>query len=415
MNTPADTPEKMDTDHLALRTPPRAVTRLNRRTLALVVGVLASALLGATVWSLQAQRRPAPSGQELHISDKVAQADTLDKIPRDYSEVPQLGAPRPGDWGAVSHDAAPQTQAEPAPRPAAPIQNQRSDRQREAEQIASSPLVFRTSNSGADTKPERASNAGLPSSPVTLPNAFGALPPTAAAPADPTQVQNQQQQKQAFLTDSGTTATRGSGILQPSPSPWAVMAGTAIAAALVTGINSDLPGQIIATVTEPIYDALTGQILLIPQGSRLLGYYDSQIAFGQRRVLVVWTRLILPDTTSITLDRLPGVDAGGYAGLEDGVDWHWGRIFAGAAVSTLIGVGAELAAPDRNSGDGRVVIATRDSIQDSINQIGQEITRRNLNVQPTLTERPGLPLRVIVNRDLILRPYQPLIYGRSAP
>lgn len=129
MNTPADTPEKMDTDHLALRTPPRAVTRLNRRTLALVVGVLASALLGATVWSLQAQRRPAPSGQELHISDKVAQADTLDKIPRDYSEVPQLGAPRPGDWGAVSHDAAPQTQAEPAPRPAAPVQSQRSDRQ----------------------------------------------------------------------------------------------------------------------------------------------------------------------------------------------------------------------------------------------------------------------------------------------
>jgi type IV secretion system protein VirB10 len=191
------------------------------------------------------------------------------------------------------------------------------------------------------------------------------------------------------------------------------MAGTVISAALVTGIKSDLPGKIIAAVTEPVYDPLNGRTVLIPQGSRLLGEYDSQVAFGQRRVMVVWTRLILPDTSSITLDRLPGVDLEGYAGLEDDVDWHWSRIFAGAAVSTLIGVGAELAAPDRQSGDGRVVIAARDSVQDSINQVGQELTRRNMNVQPTLTERPGLPLRVIVNKDLILRPYQPLFYERT--
>jgi type IV secretion system protein VirB10 len=146
-------------------------------------------------------------------------------------------------------------------------------------------------------------------------------------------------------------------------------------------------------------------MLLIPQGSRLIGQYDSQVAYGQRRVLVVWTRLIMPNGSSIVLDRLPGSDTAGYAGLEDKVDWHWGRLFAGAAVSTLLGVNAELVTNNAGGNNGSVVIATRQSAQDTVNQIGQEVTRRNLDIQPTLTERPGLPLRVIVNRDLVLRPY----------
>lgn len=413
MSAPVDTPEKMDAEHLALRAKPRPVTRLNRRTLALLVGLLAAALLGATVWSLQAQRRAIEPGPELRISERVARPDNLDKIAKDYSEVPVLGRPRPGDWGAVEaqreeRSAAPDPVSRGAPD--AP-DRARLERQREAEQIASAPLLFRTSGASAERAPDRDTRAAPPQ--LTLPDNFGVLPAT--APTDPTLVQNQQAHKQAFLTETGDTATRGSGTLQPPASPWAVMAGTVITAALVTGINSDLPGKIIANVTEPIYDSATGRTLLIPQGSRLLGEYDSQIAFGQRRVQVVWTRLVLPDTSSITLDRLPGVDAAGFAGMEDGVDWHWGRIFMGAAVSTLIGVGAELAAPDPGGEDGRIIIAARDGAQGSINQVGQEITRRNLSVQPTLTARPGLPLRVIVHKDLILRPYQPLFYGRTTP
>jgi type IV secretion system protein VirB10 len=118
---------------------------------------------------------------------------------------------------------------------------------------------------------------------------------------------------------------------------------------------------------------------------------------------MVWTRLILPDGASMVLDRLPGVDMAGKTGLEDGVDWHWRRLLGGAVLSTLVGVGAELAAPDRNDANGRVVIATRESVQESVNEIGQQITRRNLNVQPTLTVRPGFRFRVLVNRDLVLR------------
>ena len=195
-------------------------------------------------------------------------------------------------------------------------------------------------------------------------------------------------------------------------SPYQVMAGTMIPAALITGINSDLPGQVVAGVTEPVYDT-AGRYLLIPQGTRLIGRYDSQVAFGQRRILLVWTRLILPDTSSVALDKLPGVNPAGYAGLEDGVDWHWGRILAGAALSTLLGVGAELAAPQSRSEGNQVVVAARESAQDSVNQIGQELTKRNLNVQPTLTARPGFPVRVMVGKDLILRPYQPLFFVRG--
>ncbi|HCF1593941.1 TPA: TrbI/VirB10 family protein, partial [Pseudomonas aeruginosa] len=237
---------------------------------------------------------------------------------------------------------------------------------------------------------------------------------TAAQSLDPTAVQNRQEQKEAFLSQAGSTQTRNSGNLQMPVSPYQVMAGTVIPAALVTGIKSDLPGDVIATVTETVYDTATGRYPLIPQGSRLMGRYNSQVSYGQTRIQMVWHRIILPDTSSVQLDNLVGSDPAGYAGLEDGVDWHWDRIFAGAALTTLLGIGAELATPENRQDGNRVIIAGRDSVQDTVNQIGQEVTRRNLNIQPTLTNRPGLPVRIIVNRDLVLQPYQPLFFNRGS-
>lgn len=145
---------------------------------------------------------------------------------------------------------------------------------------------------------------------------------------------------------------------------------------------------------------------------------------GQRRLAEVFDIDAVPTfvwysgarplaSSGIQIDNLAGTDPAGYAGLEDGVDWHWDRLFAGAALTTLLGVGAELAAPENRQDGDRVIIAGRDSAQDTINQVGQEVTRRNLNIQPTLTSRPGLLVRLIVNRDLVLRPYQPLIYQRG--
>ncbi|MEQ4575351.1 MAG: TrbI/VirB10 family protein [Gammaproteobacteria bacterium] len=401
---------KVAPEAVALRAQPRPVTRLNRRTLAILAGGLSVAVLGATIWSLQPQRRGAGEQTELYNVDRVSKSEGLDGLPADYSKlppkVPELGPPLPGDLGpAIVNSQQPAVAAY-----AAPGHDPNDALRKEAEAAAASSVFFRSGGQAAATVAQAA--PGVPGVASTLaafdPLAAGPAS-TAAQPADPTAVQNRQDQKEAFLK-AGSTETRNSGNLALPTSPYQVMAGTVIAGALVTGIKSDLPGDVIATVTEPVYDTATGKFLLIPQGSRILGKYNSQVSYGQSRVQVVWNRIILPDTSSLTLDNLVGTDPAGYAGLEDDVDWHWKRIFAGAVLTTLLGVGAELAAPENRQDGNRIVIAGRDSAQDSINQVGQEITRRNMNIQPTLTARPGLPVRVIVARDLVLRPYQPMFY-----
>jgi type IV secretion system protein VirB10 len=212
-----------------------------------------------------------------------------------------------------------------------------------------------------------------------------------------------QDRKLAFLTASTDRRTVSPDRVANPPSPYVVQAGAVIAAALITAIRSDLPGQVTAQVTENVYDSPTGRYLLIPQGSKLVGLYDSQISFGQDRVLLAWTRLIMPNGRSIVLERQSGADAQGFAGLEDQVDHHWLRLFAAAALSTVLGVGSELGATNN---DNAIVQALREGSSNSLNQTGQQVVRRNLNIQPTITIRPGFPVRVIVNRDLVLAPYR---------
>ncbi|MBH9384998.1 TrbI/VirB10 family protein [Pseudomonas aeruginosa] len=406
---------KVAPEAVALRAQPRPVTRLNRRTLAMFMGGLSVAVLGATIWSLQPHRRGAGEQTELYNVDRVSKSEGLDGLPADYSKLPQkvpeLGPPLPGDLGpAIVASQQPVT-----PTYVPPGHDPEDALRKEADAAAASSVFFRSGQQGNAAAPATAQAAAAATG-----NALAGFDPLAAGPAsmaaqpaDPTATQNRQDQKEAFLK-GGSTETRNSGNLQMPASPYQVMAGTVIAAALVTGIKSDLPGDVIGTVTEPVYDSATGKFLLIPQGSRILGKYNSQVSYGQSRVQVVWNRIILPDTSSLTIDNLVGTDPAGYSGLEDGVDYHWGRIVAGAALTTLLGVGAELAAPENRQDGNRIVIAGRDSAQDSINQVGQEMTRRNMNIQPTLTERPGLPVRIIVNRDLVLRPYQPMFFNRGA-
>ena len=184
-------------------------------------------------------------------------------------------------------------------------------------------------------------------------------------------------------------------------SPYQVMAGSVISASLITGLNSDLPGQVIAQVTEALYDSVTGQYLLIPQGSRVIGTYESVVAFGQERALLVWQRIIMPDGSSVVIENLPATDASGYSGLEDKVDFHTWRLLKGIALSTLLGVSTELTF---GGNENDLLEAIRGSAQDSANQVGQRLIERELSVQPTITVRPGWPLRIIVNKDLVLRP-----------
>lgn len=369
------------------------------------------------MWSLQPTlRRSGSEPAELYNVDRVSKSEALDQLPTDYSKlpprVPELGPPLSGDLGPAIVKSQPPAVASYSPPGQDAAAAERDALRKEAEAAAGSSVFFRSGNQRAAATPAQTASVAPASGLAGFDSQAAGPASTAAQPADSTAVQNRQDQKEAFHK-AGITETRNSGNLQMPASPYQVMAGTVIAAALVTGIKSDLPGDVIGTVTEPVYDTATGRYLLIPQGSRILGRYNSQVSYGQSRVQVVWNRIILPDTSSLTLDNLAGTDPAGYAGLEDGVDWHWDRIFAGAALTTLLGVGAELAAPENRQDGDRVIIAGRDSLQDSVNQVGQEMTRRNLNIQPTLTERPGLPVRIIVNRDLVLRPYRPLFFNRG--
>ena len=430
MSAPESSPSaapKVSPDSLALRAPPRPVMRLNRRTLILVATGLAVVVAISAMWALQPQHgRHGPSNpSELYNVDRVAKADNLDRLPEDYSKLPprsaaaeptpppELGPPLPGELGGAVLRASGNASSSADHLAAGGA----GAGQHDAIDVARSPVFFRTSSTEKPDVAAASSTSTTSAAPNSLAASFnpmsGAQSPTSVQPNDPTTTQNRQDQKEAFLANGGDAPTRNAGSIQPVASPYTVMAGTVIPAALVTGINSDLPGQVIATVTQPIYDTATGRTLLIPQGSRLIGRYDSQVAFGQRRVLLVWLRIILPDTSSVALDKLPGIDQAGYAGLEDGVDWHWGRILAGAALATMLGVSSELAVSNQGDTNGNVVLALRDSAQDTTNQVGQEITRRNLSVQPTLTVRPGFPMDVMVNKDLLLRSYQPLFFQKG--
>ena len=185
-------------------------------------------------------------------------------------------------------------------------------------------------------------------------------------------------------------------------SPYQIMAGTIISASLITELNSDLPGQVIAQVTENVYDSATGQHLLIPQGSRLLGEYDSDIESGQSRALVIWNRLIRPDGSSLVIENSPGVDLSGQSGLTDRVDRHTGSLVRAALLSTVLSAAAELG----TDSDDSLTLALRDGGQRTINQAGQKIVTRSLSRKPIIRVRPGWRLGVIVNRDLVLTPYE---------
>ena len=270
-----------------------------------------------------------------------------------------------------------------------PTVDEAEQRRRAEEEAARTSRVF------FQTAPSAPTTAGMPGG-STIPNLAG-LDLT----GQPDQ-QTAQDKQLAFLNAAVDRRTMSSDRVMPPASPFVLQAGAVIPAALITGIRSDLPGQITAQVTENIYDSPTGRILLVPQGTRIIGQYDNNVQFGQRRVLLVWDRLILPNGRSIVLERQPGADTEGYAGLEDGIDYHWWDLAKAAGLSTLLAVGTELATSDED----RLIRAIRDGTQDTINQAGQQIIQRQLQVAPTLTIRPGFPVRIIVTRDLVFEPYR---------
>jgi type IV secretory pathway VirB10-like protein len=362
------------------------ITRLSRKVLAGGSALALVLISGAVMWALRSNRPNNPAPDELYSTDHHNVADGLATLPRDYAgvphDVPKLGPPLAGDFGRPS--IAAEAQSMPIGLDA---EQQRANQETEAARISK---VF-ASITGSVTSPHAASQGTT----------------TSAAPSsEETFTQNGQDRKLLFVNAPVDRRTTAPDRLSRPASPFVIQAGTIFPAALITGIRSDLPGQITAQITENIFDSPTGRVKLVPQGSRLIGIYDSQVAFGQSRVLLVWTRLIMPNGRSIVLERQQGADAGGYSGLEDQIDNHWGELFKAALLSTVLGVGADVgSAADTGSNTG-ILQALRLGAANSLNQTGQQAVRRNLNIQPTLTIRPGFPVRVIVNRDLVLEPYR---------
>jgi type IV secretory pathway VirB10-like protein len=384
---------------MRLRAERPRVTRLSRKVLAGAAAVGSAAIFGATFWALQNNRSHTSAPSELYTTDHHNVADGLAGLPRDYAGVPRqappLGPPLPGDLGRPIMNAQ---NAPSAGTAAIDSEQQRLDQEIEAARL--SRLFASTSIREVASSIAQAASVGAS---TIVPNQTSQ--PVQPGAAD-TFTQNGQDRKLAFVNASADTRTTSPDRVAAPASSYVVQAGNIIPAALITGIRSDLPGQITAQVTENVFDSPTGRFLLVPQGARLIGVYDSQVAFGQSRVLLVWTRLIMPNGRSIVLERQQGADAGGYSGLEDEVDNHWGALFKAALLSTLLGVGSELGTTSGTGSNSDVITALRRGSSDSLNQTGQKVVQRNLDIQPTLTIRPGFPVRVIVNRDLVLEPYK---------
>jgi type IV secretory pathway VirB10-like protein len=400
---PAERSEREPPPDLRLRGEPPTVMRLSRKALAIMGTVAGVGIGGALIYALQAPSRDR--AEELYNTESRTTAEAITSAPKNYGEVPQLGPPLPGDLGRPIVSAQQRGEAIPPPPMGGPAAPPPTAAQTAAEAARARALQehdsARTSGvflGGQGASGGVAGPAGATAPGLDLPSlAFGgpppAAPPAATAPAGSA--------KRAFLTGDGDRRTTSAERLTAPASPYVLQAGSVISAALITGLRSDLPGQVTAQVTENVYDSPTGRILLVPQGSRLIADYDDQVGIGQRRVLLAWTRLILPDGRSIALERQPAGDAAGFGGLEDKIDDHWGGLAKAAGLSTLLSFGAELA----TDSDDDLVRALREGGQTTFNQAGQEIIRRQLNIPPTLTIRPGFPMRVLVSRDLVLAPW----------
>ncbi|MCC6469694.1 MAG: TrbI/VirB10 family protein [Alphaproteobacteria bacterium] len=394
MSDPAAAPQtpRPDPQAFQLRGDAPRVMRLSRKALA-ALGFAACLGIGGSLF--YALKPPGEKeAKELYSTDSRAKADAITSAPKDYSQVPKLGAPLPGDLGRPILSAQQRGENVPVPpmgtgqsdprAQAAEAARQRAQQERDAARTASLFLGDGSIGGGA-----AAPTIGAAPAPATVPSQSGGAAPL-----------GDQVTKRAFMAQASSQRTVSIERLAAPASPNIVQAGSIIPAALITGIRSDLPGQITAQVTVNVYDSITGRILLIPQGARLIGEYDSEIAAGQTRVLLGWDRLIMPDGRSIVLERQPGADPAGFAGLQDRVNQHWGNLLKAAAISTLLGIGTELAADS----DDDLIRALRRGTQDTVSQTGQQIVRRQLNVQPTLTIRPGHPLRVVLTRDLVFEP-----------
>lgn len=364
-----------------------------------IIGVLVIAALMSVVYT-----------GELRNAVKKAQADSLDKDKYRVAGVvpPPIAKPAGPDVvipPTLQHPVYVQGQAMPAQDP------EWLKRRREAQAQAYQASLTADTDVPLSTRSPTQNEAQVP-----MPMVNGTIPPPppqyggghggegAPPPVDPAE----QAQQRAFLAAMDPNA---SPYLKHSKheaiSPFEIKAGSVIRGVMITGANSELPGQVSGQVLQDVYDSATGQHLLIPAGSRVVGTYDSAINSGQSRIFVAWQRIIFPDSSSITLESMPGADQSGLAGFKDQVNNHYVRTFGQAFLLSLFSAGIQLSQPrGAVSGTYNAQQIGAAAIGQQLGMLGMQIARKNLNMQPTLEIRPGFEFTIAVNKDIILPPWQ---------
>lgn len=384
-----DTGRRDDRAPIATRAPAPRPRRLSRRALATFAGVSAIGIAAALGYALSTSHHTVPAQEAVSVGSGKG-SDVLGNAPSDYSAAVMAkiaSAPPPGDGPVISPSA-------PAAPPLAGGGSEASaeaQRRRQQRDSARASKLFASDRIAARGGQAEAAAQPAPTQPSAPPSG------TSATGGDA------QDRKAAFVAGTGAQPAVNSGRLTAPAGRYMLSAGATIAAALITGLSSDLPGEVVAQVTEDVFDSVTGRTKLIPQGARLIGSYDAHVTYGQSRALVVWTRIILPDGRSLDLDRMIGTDASGQSGFADRVNHHVGKLFEAGLLSTLFGVGANIATASGNNND--IAFAIRDSAGQSIERAGDRLVGHQLDVQPTITVRPGARVRVLVGRDLVLEPW----------
>lgn len=386
---------KVDPETLAIRARPARAIRF-RRGVIVAIAALGSISLMAVAWVALKPRvfGSIAERQELSEPSNRPSTDSLNGLPSTYGDVPKLGPPLPGDLGRPILEHQRQMAAETGSSVDAAGQAAAQERERRLAELKAA----RESGVLVQGRTTSASTPAAEATAIPAPASTGSASPALDPDRDP----NAQERKAQFVGTLDQSGDVNPHTLAAAPSPYLLSAGSVISASLITGLRSDLPGLVTAQVTSPVFDSPTGRILLIPQGSRLIGSYDSVVAFGQKRALVIWQRIMLPDGSSLRIDNVPATDASGYAGLQDKVDFHTWALLKGVALATLLGVGSEITV----TGESDLVQAIRESTQQNVSRSGDQLTSRNLNIQPTITIRPGATVRLVVHKDLILAPWR---------
>ena len=382
--------------------------------------IIALAGIAILAFSIALLREPAPlttAEESIAPSNEATLPGFVKNAPKTYgeipTEVPQLGPPMEGDLG---HAGVPAEAPAFAP-PAQPTPPQRTpEEQREHDDYLNalaSPITVDLSLDSIRDRAAGGSEVTRTAAPqrdqidelARLASAGGTGLGVAGEPTP----DGHQGDRRSFLAAAQQRDDEFyvQGRLQAPASPYELKAGAVIPCALITGINSDLPGSITCQVRENVYDTVTGDHLLLPQGTRAVGEYDSAVVYGQNRVLAVWHRLILPNGYSISLEGMDGVDLSGYAGYADRVDNHWRRLIGAVVLSSLFAAAPVAVVGNDSSGDFNRTIEDEvaRNVGDNIQRAGERIVSKNLNIQPTITVRPGYAVNIFVKKDLLLAPY----------